>query len=183
MEPAVASLIGAAIGALAGLLGGVLTGRRQAELEKEKWLQAREDDIKKDTRLALAELTRKMAAVTQAMLWFTAKAVNTPDKLTQEDILDYDKEVQRLLPDILGSLMVISALNKKLQDEMQVLVQRIYEVDFLLAQASKDFDASPESTAEAIGKVSSNVSRLQDELLNSISGIIGGAAPHARGSL
>lgn len=125
MDPVIASLMGTAIGGLFGIAGAILTGRRQARIEQEKWLQARKDDIEKETRLAVAELTRNIAVAIQAMLWFTAKAGNIPQRISQVDISEYDKAIQQLLPDILSSLMVVSALDTGVSDKMAPLLYRI----------------------------------------------------------
>ena len=145
MDPVIAGLLGTVIGGLFGITGGILTGRRQAQLEKEKWLQTRKDDIDTETRLAVAELARKMSAAIWAMTWFTAKAVNTPKELTQTDISDYDKEMKGLLPGILGDLMVVSGLNEGIADKMSPLMGKIYSVDAQIAGGSINFDTSPES--------------------------------------
>jgi gas vesicle protein len=144
MDPVIAGLMGTIIGGVFGILGGILTGRRQAKLEREKWFQTRKDDVDKETRLAVAELTRNMAAATQVMLWFTAKATTTPDKVTQKDVSDYDKEIQERLPDILGSLCVVSALDPKISARMSPLMGDIYSVDAQIAQACKGLDEYPD---------------------------------------
>jgi len=174
MDPVIASLIGTVVGGLFGIAGGILTGRRQARLEQEKWLQARKDDIEKETRLAVAELARKMAVAVQAMLWFTSKAGNTPQKLSQEDISEYDKAIQDLLPDILSSLMVVSALDTEVSDKMSPLLYRIYEVDGQIAQASTQFETSPQSSVESLAELrNTEVLPLYSELAQRISGIAG----------
>jgi hypothetical protein len=174
MDPVIASLMGTVIGGLFGIAGGILTGQRQARLEQERWLQARKDDIEKETRLAVAELTRKMAVATQAMLWFTSKAGNIPKKFSQEDITEYDKAIQELLPGILSSLMVVSALDTDVSDKMTPLLYRIYTVDGQIAQASAQFETSPQSSVESLAELrSTEVLPLYDELAQRISGITG----------
>jgi hypothetical protein len=174
MDPVIASLMGTVIGGLFGIAGGILTGRRQARLEQERWLQARKDDIEKETRLAVAELTRKMAVATQAMLWFTSKAGNIPKKFSQEDISEYDEAIQGLLPDILSSLMVVSALDTEVSEKMTPLLYRIYEVDGQIAQASTQFETSPRSSVESLARLrSTEVIPLYSELTQRISGITG----------
>jgi hypothetical protein len=174
MDPVVASLIGTVIGGFFGIVGGILTGRRQAQLEREKWLQARKDDVEKETRLAVAELTRKMATAVQTMLWFTSKAVNTPNEVSREDISEYDKAIQGLLPDILASWMTVSALDKGVSKTLRPLVDRIYIVDGRIALASREFEAARESSVAALAKLfTTDVPSLFNELDQTVSGITG----------
>lgn len=174
MDPVLASLMGAVIGGLFGIAGGILTGLRQAKLEKDRWLRTRQDDIERETRLAVAELAKKMAAATQVILWLTAKANLTPNRLTQEDITGYDKDIQGLLPDILGSLMVVSALDPEASEKMSPLRGEIFRVNARIAQASSQFDKSPESSVEAIAEFFyEEAIPLNSKLTQTISGITG----------
>ena len=174
MDPVIASLIGTVIGGFFGIFGGILTGRRQAQLEREKWLQARKDDIEKETRLAVAELTRKMATAIQAMLWFTSKAVNTPSELSREDISEYDKAIQELLPDILASWMTVSALDKGVSKTLRPLVDSIYTVDGRIALASRELETTRESSVAALAELRNTAALpLFSELDKTVSGISG----------
>lgn len=174
MDPVIASLLGTVVGGLFGIAGGILTGRRQARLEREKWLQARKDDIEKETSLAVAELTRKMATAIQAMLWFTSKAENAPNRVSQEDILEYDKAIQGLLPDILASVMIVSALDTEVSDRLRPLMYKIYTVDGHIAEASRRFETAHESSVAALATLKwSEAYPLFTELDERVSGITG----------
>jgi hypothetical protein len=110
------------------------------------------------------------------MLWFTAKAYNTPKQLTTQDIEVYDQEIKGLLPDILGQLFVVAALDKNAAKQMETLTGRIYGVDLRISKVSEQFGASPESSAEAIGKLTDDVTQLQGHVLHTIGGITGSTA-------
>ena len=116
--------------------------------------------------MAVAELTSKMAVATQAMLWFTSKAGNTPTRISQEDISDYDKTIQELLSDILSSPMVVSAFDTDVSDKLApLLYRRIYSVDGRIAQASTQFETSPQSNFESLAELrNTEVLPLYDEL-------------------
>jgi hypothetical protein len=174
MDPVIASLMGTVIGGVFGIAGGILTGQRQARLEQEKWLQARKDDIEKETRLAVAELTRKMAVAMQAMLWFTSMAESFPKKFSHEDISEYDMAIKELLPDILSSFMVVSALDTDVSDKMTPLLYKIYIVDGQITQASTQFETSPQASLKSLAELRSiEVLPLYGELAQTISGITG----------
>jgi hypothetical protein len=164
----------ALIGALVAL-GGVFTAQLVSiALAERRTLETRQDDIVKETRLAVAELTRSMAAAIQAMAWFTAIAANTPDKLTQEDILDYDKEIKELLPNIVGALLIVSALDNEISDQLSPFMQEIYRVDGAIGAASREFTTSPEQSAKRIKYLyAAAVLPLYSKLPQRVSGIAG----------
>ena len=173
MDGAVAGLLGATIGALSGLAGGFFTGRRQLKVERDKWLQARKDEIQKDIRLAAAELTRKIAAANHSMVWLTWKAHFQPNDLTKEDISVYDKEMHVLKPEIIGALMNLCALDKSLYDKMNPFVTKTNVLDGRIRIAAISFDASPESTREAIAEFYGAAYPLYNELSQTVADFIG----------
>jgi len=165
----------AIIGALVAL-GGVFTAQMVSiALEQQRTWETRQDDIAKETRLAVAEVTRTMAAAIQEMLWITSKGANISwDELTQEDILDYDNEIKELLPNILGSMMVLSAFDAKASNQLSPLMSAIYRVDVRTALASRQFRTAPEQSARQLSHLAhKEVMPLQDELAQRISSIAG----------
>lgn len=55
-------------------LGGILTSRAQTKLERDKWLRARQDDVRRDIRAAVASLVSALAAFAHSIMWFTYNA-------------------------------------------------------------------------------------------------------------
>jgi hypothetical protein len=143
MDATTASLIGASIGALAGLGGGWLNGWRQSKIEHQKWVRARYDTIEKDARLALADLTKKLAAGVHAICWLTWKAKYEPEKLSEADLSAYDTSMQTLFPDIVGSRVILAALSKETHDLVSPLVLQLYAFDVRVAEGAALFRRSP----------------------------------------
>ena len=100
----------------------------------------------------------------------TSKASNTPKRVSQEDISEYDKAIQELLPDILSSLMVVSAFDTDVSDKMaplpyKTLPYKIFSVDRRIAQASTQFETAPQSNFESLAELrNTEVLPLYDEL-------------------
>src|ERR1051326_1558955 len=150
MDATTASLIGAAIGAISGLGGGYLGGLWQSRLERAKWLRSRNDEREKQLRIAVAELTRKLAVGTHQIAWLTWKARNAPAELTEEDISIYNGEMKALLPDIVASRVVVDALDKSIHAKVTPLVEILYALDAQVALAGILFKSSKEDCAEAL---------------------------------
>jgi hypothetical protein len=100
MDSGLASVVAALIALVAGLAGGFLAGRQQSSLEYQKWQRSRADDLAKEARLAVAELTKSLGAATHTMAWLTWTARNRPKQLTKQNVLNYDEEMHRLFPAI-----------------------------------------------------------------------------------
>lgn len=172
MDAAVASLIGAAIGALSGLGGGYLTGRRQSELERDKWLRARKDEHDKNIRLAVAELTKKLAAGTQEISWLTWKAKHTPDALTATDIANYNNKMAVLFPDIVSARVIVDAIDKSIHARLTPLINKLYSLDENIALAAKDFDSSRKGSVSALAGYYELWLSLDKEILTTVTEIM-----------
>jgi hypothetical protein len=177
------AILGALIGAISGLSIALLTGWRQSRLEYQKWLRAREDDQRKwlqekedekqkEIRLAVVELTKKMAIALQAMEWFTWKVKKTPDSLTEEDISAYDEEMKAHLPEIVSSHILVAALSKTKYERLDPLVTELYQLDNQIAQASLMLKKSPQEGTQALVELCTICFRFHKELQKEVSEII-----------
>jgi hypothetical protein len=69
MDAALASLHGVSIGAITGVCGGFVAGSQQRKGETLRWRQARADELRKEERRSLLELTSLLAKGSQAAAW------------------------------------------------------------------------------------------------------------------
>jgi len=150
MDAATASLIGAGLGALAGLAGGWLNGWRQSKIEQERWRRSRLDTVERDARLALAELTKKLAVGVHAIAWLTWKAKYEPDKLSENDLSAYDTTMQSLFPDIVGSRIALAALTKETHNLISPLIEQLYDFDVRIAKAAALYRESASAGVRAL---------------------------------
>jgi hypothetical protein len=155
-------LVAALIGAISGILGGFLAGRRQLKLEHEKWLLSREDDLAKETRIAVAELTYKLASATHSIVWLGWKANFFPKQLTQDDILKYEEETHGVIPDIVGSLTIISALNSEIYSNLLPLVYSYYNLEGEMGEAAAAFKYYKDSRQNTTDKMAEIFPRARD---------------------
>lgn len=153
MNQQTAVILGAAIAALVAFCVALYNSRRQSKLEYEKWLRTREDQIDKDFRLAVADLTRKIAQGTHQIIWLAWKAKNEPTNLTEEDFVMYDKKMGELFPDIVGSRIIVAALNRKVHDEITPFVKRLYILDEEVAKARILFRKMPEKSIATLAEL------------------------------
>ena len=175
----VVSLIIALIGAISGILGGFLAGkqqgRQQLELEHRKWLLVREDDLAKETRLAVADLTRKIASGIHEIVWLAWKAKHFPRQLTQKDILKYDKESHGMIPEIVGSLTIVSALNSEIYDELVPLAHEYFDLEGEMASAAYAFQDSPKNAIDGMAEVYEKAEEANRKLEEKVKGVFYGS--------
>lgn len=172
MDATIASLIGAAIGAISGLTGGYLTGRRQSQLERERWIRSRKDEHQKNLRLAVAELTRKLAVGTHEVAWVTWKAKHAPTELTEEDLSAYNKGMKTLFPDIVGSRVVVDALDKATHTRMTPLVLKLYGLDEQVALAAMLFKDTKKDGIAALADCYDTCLEIDEEILTKVTEIM-----------
>jgi len=172
MDATIASLIGTAIGALAGLAGGFFTARQQSKLEEQKRLRAKEDEYEKEVRLAVADLTKKLAAGTQAISWFTSKAKSEPARFTENDLLAYDNTMLSLYPDVVSSRIVVAALNKEIHAKMTPIVDKLYFLDSLVVKAAVIFRNSQQEGIKELANCCDLISQFESELIERVTEII-----------
>src|SRR5689334_18794678 len=98
MDAALAGLLGASIGAITGLLGGVVVAWQQRRSDLLRWKQARVDELWKEERRSLLELTNLLAEGSQAAVWLTWAATAKTVDAVKADVQDYDARMRALLP-------------------------------------------------------------------------------------
>ena len=174
MGTELAAVIPALVALISGLAGGYITGRRQAKLEYTKWIRSRADDHERESRLAVAELTRALGAATHSMGWLTWGAENRAKYVTRDDVQRYDQEMHQLLPAITGCLAVVSALNEHFFRQMEPLVKQVYKLDVRIALATTEFLEQPAKGISLLGEFAEEVRVLSETLNRRVADIIRG---------
>ncbi|MDT4895518.1 MAG: hypothetical protein QOH25_595 [Acidobacteriota bacterium] len=172
MNPQTAAIFGAAIAAIVALSVALYNSWRQSKLEYEKWLRAREDQTDKEFRLAVADLTKKIVQGTHRIIWLAWKAKNEPTNLTEEDFIMYDKQMAEIFPDIVGSRIIVAALNQKVHIEITPFVRRLYALDEEVAKARILFRETPEKSTATLAACYDKTIKFDSELLVRVTDIV-----------
>jgi len=168
-----AAAIAAAIAAIATLFVTLYNNKRQSKLEYEKWIRTREDQIDKEFRSAIAELSRKIVVGSHRIIWLAWKAKNDPTGLKEEDFLTYDKNMGDVFPDIVGARVLVSAFNRQAHNEITPFVRVLYDLDEKVAHATKSFKDSPKASIEALEKLYDETVKFDSKFLEMITDITG----------
>lgn len=148
MNTAYIPLLSAFIGAVAGIIGGGLTARKHARLERDKWKRNINDTFRSELRTCIRELTTKIAAAIHSMCWLCWLAKFGADRLTQEQIDQYDNEIHTLLPQITGYHAVMASMDFRAYELFKPLISEIIQLDDKIGQASLIFKPGNSASAK-----------------------------------
>jgi hypothetical protein len=137
---ALIGIVGALIGAAGAFAATLIASQRQ-----------RASEYKKEVRLAVAELTRVLGSAGHSINWLTWKARFTPSEFGEQAIHDYNTEMHRELPKILGSLAVVSALDADAWQKVRPLANDLLMLDAKVASAAAGFYTDRAKSVEAVG--------------------------------
>lgn len=152
-------LAGSLVGAGAALGGIYLTNRAR-----------RRDEEIKENRLAVAELSRNLAAGIQAISWLTWMAKN--EALSKDHILEYTAEMKNILPGIVGARSVLAALYKPAHERMSGMVQSLYDLDASIGQLVLSFRDNPKFVREQLTEKHAVTLKYEIDLTTMVDGIL-----------
>lgn len=164
MEPAFYPVLGALIGALAVVGVALLNSRRQARLEREKWLRGLSDSFANELRAVVKELATELANAAHSMCWLCWLARHGPSRLSQERIDQYDKEMHVLLPRITGLHAVLAGMDQRVHVALAPLVEHAVNLDAAIGDAGLNFVSGKPETAVELAEYHDESVALEKEL-------------------
>ncbi len=169
---ALPSVLGALVGALAAISGVKFTSKHQETLEVDKWKRAKKDEWEKETRLALAELTRSLAAGVHAIAWTTWPAKYEPEEMQMGHFAKYEIESKSVFPVLVGARVVLATLDRDLHDKMTPLIKKLYRLDAELTQASVVFGKARAQGLKLLAACYEESNEFDKEILETVSNIV-----------
>jgi hypothetical protein len=121
--------------------------RSQAEAA-ERREQNRQDEILRESRLAVAELARRIAAAGQsfeALLW-TAKF--EPTRFSYDHVAAHDKTMSTIYTEMTGAQIVVAALNPSLYEKVAPIVNEVYKTDAIIAGLANSLEQNPSKVSD-----------------------------------
>jgi len=170
MGAAVIGLIGGIAGAVAGLLGGMIAGWQQRLAEAQSWRQGRSDEIWKEERQSLLDLTTLIAIGCQAMAWLAWSAATKPLEAVKEEAELYDDRMRDILPKIFSAQAAASALSDKTYETIQALVDHMIELDTFLGTKCFELNADPDTVQPIIAGQHDAALALAKEAVETVRG-------------
>lgn len=153
MEMIITTVTASLLGLFSAVVVGYFAGKRQVKLE-----------YRKETRLAVAELTKHIAAAALSMSWLTWKAKFQSQHFTLEDVEQYDAKIHQVYLELTGAYAVVAALNRAAYQKISKIVDEVYELDGNIATATTAFRDKLEDATEKIAAYSKDAGALETSI-------------------
>jgi hypothetical protein len=164
------------VGAITGIAGGITSPWQQRKAEQQRWSQRRADELWKEERRALLDLTNLLAEGCQAASWLAWSATAKSDESLRSDIAEYDSKMRLLMPRLVTAQAAASGLSDDAYDRLDPLVQRLFALDGALADASVRFEGNSTTQArEELGHMRGAANRLIQDLVVNVRSQLRGA--------
>jgi hypothetical protein len=139
--------------------------------EQVKAAIAAQSAIGGELRKSVQELTVSMASMMHSMCWLTWAAMRQGE-FTEEKVEQYDDEVHKLSPDIVGHMTSVAALDPAVYEKIEPLVRELFAMDAEIGDAciawrSNHFDG------EHVRRLQSDSVAMMYRLPRKIAGIVG----------
>jgi hypothetical protein len=170
MDAAVVGLIGGIAGAVTGLLGGMIAGWQQRLAEAQRWRQERADEIWKEERRSLLELTTLIAIASQAMAWLAWSASTKPLEAVKVEAELYDARMRDILPKIFSAQAAASGLGDETYKTIQDLVSRLIQLDTFLGTKCFELGTDPGTALPIIADHESAALELARKAVETVRG-------------
>ena len=177
MEPSsltapIATVLGALVGASAGISGALLTTWLQLRLEQRRSRQSREDAIARELSGSIQQLTTRMASSVHSMCWLTWLAATRGDRVTQANLDAYDAEQHRILPEILGYMGTVAAVDVGVYQALKPHVDEIFMLDGRIGSIGLSLDRDHETAVRELAGCYLTMTRLEQSLPTVVGNIV-----------
>ena len=168
MDAAVAGLLGAMVGSLTALGGSLLTPWLQRRTEEAKWKQARADELWREERRALLELTTLLSEGTQAIGWVGWAASVKPVEALQAELAEYDARSRALLPRLFSAQAAAAGVSEGVFDRIEPLVRQLMSLDGAVGDAGVQLMEDPEAGRRALNEIWERAAALNREIVHQV---------------
>ena len=134
-----------------------------------------------ELRESVWKLTVTMASMLYSMCWLTWSA-DRRGTLTDKDVWQYDEEVHKLSPEILGHLTSVAALDLNVYERLEPLVWELFDMDVKIGNACATWHSEPGVGQRAAADLQRRPSELMVRLPKEVAGIIGDVAVKSSGA-
>ena len=84
----------------------------------------------------MAQLAKSIGVAVHTIAWFTWKAKHRGSLLSASDAQDYDKAMEKIFPDLTGSLAALAAFSNAAYELAKEIAEEVYSLDERVALAA-----------------------------------------------
>lgn len=92
--------------------------------------------------------------------------------MTSDQLQGYEKEMNTLLSELVGSRVILAALDENIHSTLSPLVEKLYALDVQVGEAKALYVSSPNQGLEALAKLHSASLKFDDELLETVTNLV-----------
>lgn len=165
MDATTATILGTLIGALAAISSAVLAGLFSVRNERLRLIEAKRSADIAALRKAAGVAFEEIFAVQHAMNWITWYATNSPSEIDDANVREYEEQIHRAYPRLLGALAKVASLDLNLYHELHLICERIYHLEENVALAVRDSaTTSTGTTFQVLAQQMATVRGLERDL-------------------
>ncbi len=146
------------------------TQEQNRKIEEFKSRLIMDSESHRNVRLAVAEVSKRLAAATHSICWATWPAKDHPKSF--ESLVDkYDGEIHLLFSDLVAARVVLAALSPAVHDQMSPLIDQLYGLDVNMGEAKCLFEEDHQRALVALAKLHTAARKLDDALLEAVTNL------------
>lgn len=166
------TLVAALIAAITSIGNVYFNYLSATSLERQKWDKAREDELQKNLRLALADFSCELATGVQRATWLLWIAENNPSSFSEKDLSTYDEEMRAILPRFFTARVMVAAHDIATYERLSDLTSRLYKLDSDIAVAGQQFRESRKDGLKALQLLYRGAQQLHPRLPDELAKVI-----------
>jgi len=125
-------------------------------------------ESRRDVRLAVAEIIKRVAAANHAINWLCWKAKYAPGDLSIKDLQNYDEQMNAVLGDIAAARTVLAALSPSVHEQLSTTVSRLYALDAKVSEAKAAFTKDRNKVVLSLADFHQSSWAFDSELLDAV---------------
>jgi len=145
--------------------------------ERAEWLEtfknqmAKKNEEAKNIRLAVADVAKKIAAGIHSIAWLCWAAKHTPNEVTEKNLRAYDEEIHLILSELVGSRVILAALDNNTHSVLSPLMDKLYQLDVQVGDAKALYATSTKEGLDALGRLHGASLQFDKELLKAVTNL------------
>lgn len=159
---------GVVIGALIGIIPTMISKYLDDKREEKKWNREKKYSQEQKFKTQLGLTGKKLLKIQHAVNWISWIAAKSPEKITYEQIEEYDSEVRQLFPEVLAELVEISIINNEAYEKLNIEFEKIVKIDSSFARIINQNSDQKEINLAG----SEEIEGLLDQIISLRSGIL-----------
>lgn len=149
----------------------ILKSERSELLEVFKNKLNKNDESERVLRLAVADISKKIASGSHIICWLCWYARYSPREVSEDSFITYEKEMHALQTDLVGLRVVLAALDREIHTILSPFIDRLYKMDVEVGLSKTLYLEKREEGLKMLGEIHSKSLSFDKDLLNTVTNL------------